>query len=75
MSQINLKVQSLNKHYGARAALTNVSLNAYAGEVIAVLGKNGAGKTTLINSILGMHNYEAQYLEILGTQLNSQHRP
>ena len=52
MSQINLKVQSLNKHYGEKAALTNVSLNAYAGEVIAVLGKNGAGKTTLINSIV-----------------------
>jgi ABC-2 type transport system ATP-binding protein len=75
MSQINLKVQSLNKHYGAKAALTNVSLNAYAGEVIAVLGKNGAGKTTLINSILGMHDYEAQHLEVMGTQLNSQHRP
>ncbi|MCP1337988.1 ABC transporter ATP-binding protein [Idiomarina sp. M1R2S28] len=75
MNQINLKVQSLSKHYDAKAALTDVSLTAYAGEVIAVLGKNGAGKTTLINSILGMHNYEAQHLEVLGTQLNSQHRP
>lgn len=75
MNQINLKVLSLNKHYGGKAALTNVSLTAYAGEVIAVLGKNGAGKTTLINSILGMNEYKVRHLEILGTQLNGQHRP
>lgn len=75
MSQINLDVQYLSKTYGSKAALTDVSLTAYAGEVLAVLGKNGAGKTTLINSILGMHSYTAKHLEILGTPLVKQQRP
>jgi ABC-2 type transport system ATP-binding protein len=40
--------EALTKRYGERTALTDVSLSAPAGSVLALLGPNGAGKTTLI---------------------------
>jgi ABC-2 type transport system ATP-binding protein len=47
-----LRAERLGKRYGARAALSEVSFSAAAGEMIAVIGPNGAGKTTLL-SLLG----------------------
>ena len=49
-----LRVESLHAGYGATPVLREVSLEAHAGEAIAVIGPNGAGKTTLLRSIAGM---------------------
>ena len=49
-----LRVESLHAGYGATPVLREVSLEAHAGEAIAVIGPNGAGKTTLLKSIIGM---------------------
>lgn len=61
-----LSIRALTKYYGKKLALNQVSLSAYSGEVIAVLGKNGAGKTTTIHCALGLHEFECEYMEILG---------
>mgnify|MGYP003482375051 CR=1 FL=1 len=50
-----LDVQALNMAFGGVQALLNVSLEARAGEILAVIGPNGAGKTTLINCISGWY--------------------
>jgi branched-chain amino acid transport system ATP-binding protein len=49
-----LRVESLHAGYGATPVLREVSLEAQAGEAVAVIGPNGAGKTTLLKSIAGM---------------------
>ena len=49
-----LRVESLHAGYGATPVLREVSLEAHAGEAIAVIGPNGAGKTTLLKSMIGM---------------------
>jgi branched-chain amino acid transport system ATP-binding protein len=49
-----LHVEFLHAGYGATPVLREVSLEAHAGEAIAVIGPNGAGKTTLLRSIAGM---------------------
>jgi ABC-2 type transport system ATP-binding protein len=48
-----LTAARVGKRYGARAALSNVSFNAAAGERLAIIGPNGAGKTTLLQILAG----------------------
>ena len=49
-----LSVGGLHAGYGLTTVLREVSLDARAGEAVAVIGPNGAGKTTLLKSIVGM---------------------
>lgn len=50
-----LSVRHAQKRFGAVQALRDVSLDAYRGEVLALLGDNGAGKSTLVKCISGVH--------------------
>jgi ABC-2 type transport system ATP-binding protein len=49
-----LSVNALAKRYGELEALRDVSFQAGAGELVAVVGPNGAGKTTLLSIIAGI---------------------
>jgi branched-chain amino acid transport system ATP-binding protein len=51
-----LKVDSISAGYGKLQILTDVSLEASAGELTIVVGPNGSGKSTLLKSIAGLTN-------------------
>jgi branched-chain amino acid transport system ATP-binding protein len=48
-----LLVDSVSKHFGGFAALSEVSVEVGEGERFGLIGPNGSGKTTLINCISG----------------------
>ena len=49
-----LSVRDLHAYYGRAHILHGVSLEAAAGEVVALLGRNGAGKSTAMKAIMGL---------------------
>ncbi|MGM8910568.1 ABC transporter ATP-binding protein [Psychrobacter sp. 1U1] len=48
---IALELQDLHKSFGSLAVLKGVSLIAYDGDVISILGSSGSGKSTLLRCI------------------------
>ncbi len=54
MSASKLVVRHLQKTYGKRTVVSNVSLDVASGEVVGLLGPNGAGKTTSFYMIVGL---------------------
>jgi ABC-type sugar transport system ATPase subunit len=48
-------MRGITKRFGGVTALQDVDLDAYAGEVLAIVGDNGAGKSTLIKILTGVY--------------------
>jgi ribose transport system ATP-binding protein len=61
-----LAVHNATRRFGAVTALDDVSVELYAGEVVALLGDNGAGKSTLIKCVSGALRLHSGTIEIDG---------
>lgn len=48
-----IQVEGLNVRYGARTALSDVSLRIEPNEIVTIVGPNGSGKTSLLRAIIG----------------------
>ena len=53
-----IEIRNLTKRYGARKALSGVSLSVAPGEITLLLGANGAGKSTLLRCLLGITDFD-----------------
>ena len=61
-----LEVRSIDKHFGAVQALTDVSISVAPGEVLGVVGDNGAGKSTLMKVISGVYRPDGGEILLAG---------
>jgi lipopolysaccharide export system ATP-binding protein len=53
-ARAELVAEHLQKRYGSRQVVKDVSLTVAAGEVVGLLGPNGAGKTTCFYMVVGL---------------------
>jgi lipopolysaccharide export system ATP-binding protein len=67
-----LIVRGLQKSYGARQVVRDVSLEVESGEVIGLLGPNGAGKTTSFYMIVGLVASDAGEIDLDGVDISRQ---
>ncbi|MEW6718360.1 MAG: ABC transporter ATP-binding protein [Chloroflexota bacterium] len=49
--ETQLKIENVSINFGGTQALSNVSFDAFKGEILAIIGPNGAGKTSLLNCL------------------------
>ena len=62
-----IELKNITKTFGRVIANKDVSLSAYRGEILALLGENGSGKTTLMNMIAGIYYPDAGQIMIDGS--------
>ena len=68
---VTIKLSEISKFYSGVAALADVNVEFYAGEVHAILGENGAGKSTLMNIISGALQPERGAIEFDGRRISA----
>lgn len=61
-----LRAVELSKSYGGLQALSAVSLEVHAGEILALVGDNGAGKSTLVKALAGAQPPDGGEIQIDG---------
>jgi heme exporter protein A len=64
-----LELDGLARHYGERAALSDVSLTLKDGQTLVVFGANGAGKTTLLRVLATLLRPHEGRVRVLGSEL------
>ncbi len=65
-----LEVKNLNKNFGKKKAVDNVSFKIESGDIFGFIGPNGAGKTTTIKMIVGILEADSGEVTINGINLH-----
>ena len=66
-----LELRNIEKSFGNKRVLSNISFTAESGKAFGLLGRNGAGKTTTIRILMGLFPANSgEILIIFGTNVN-----
>ena len=65
-----LSLRGITKTFGALNALTDITLDVAAGEVVALVGDNGAGKSTLVKVLSGVYAPDAGTIAFAGRDVH-----
>jgi simple sugar transport system ATP-binding protein len=66
-----LSVENVSKRFGGTQASSNLTLDLFPGEVLALAGDNGAGKSTLIKMISGVHQPDSGQIKYRGETITN----
>jgi putative ABC transport system ATP-binding protein len=64
-----LSLRRVTKRFGARAVLSDVSLDLAASEYVAIVGDSGIGKSTLLNVIAGLEPVDSGTIQFQDLEL------
>lgn len=67
-----LRCTNLNKSFGKKQILKDVSLSLEEGDILGFIGPNGAGKTTTIKLILGLQSIDSGSVSICGFDIKKE---
>jgi putative ABC transport system ATP-binding protein len=65
-----IKLEKVEKYYGAHKVLREIDLEVHRGEFLAVMGSSGSGKSTLLNIIGGMDKPEKGKVIVAGEEIS-----
>jgi len=65
------EIKNLDFSVKGQSILSNISLEIFGAEYIAIIGPNGGGKTTLIRMLLGLEKPTSGEIRIFGKKLSS----
>lgn len=71
-SEYAINVRGLNKYFGSRHIVRDVSLAVRQGRITGFLGPNGAGKTTCLRLLCGLLTPDSGEGEVLGYDFRTQ---
>jgi D-xylose transport system ATP-binding protein len=67
-----VEMRDIRVSFGGIHAVDGVSVDLYAGEVVALVGGNGAGKSTLMHTLAGAHPADSGQILVNGEQVSIQ---
>ena len=65
-----LRIENLQKSFGAISVLKGVDMTINNGEVVAVIGRSGSGKSTMLRCINGLESFNSGLIEVAGHRLD-----
>uniref|UniRef100_A0A8B9G4S9 ABC transporter domain-containing protein n=1 Tax=Amazona collaria TaxID=241587 RepID=A0A8B9G4S9_9PSIT len=68
---LGVSLCGITKVYGSKAAVDNLSLNFYEGNITSLLGHNGAGKTTTISILTGLFPTSSGTIFVYGKDIRT----
>ncbi|XP_070588323.1 glucosylceramide transporter ABCA12 [Erythrolamprus reginae] len=69
--KVGVSLQGITKIYESKAAVQNLNLNFYEGNVTSLLGHNGAGKTTTISILTGLFPASSGTIFVYGKDIRT----
>jgi branched-chain amino acid transport system ATP-binding protein len=67
-----MRIDDVSLSFGGVNALSNVSLDVNANEILAIIGPNGAGKTALLNCVSGFYKPQSGEIYFHGKKITRQ---
>ncbi|MBP5167375.1 MAG: ABC transporter ATP-binding protein [Oscillospiraceae bacterium] len=65
-----VQMKNISKSFGSINANSNVNIDIYKGEILALLGENGSGKTTLMNILSGIYYPDSGQIFVSGKEVS-----
>ena len=66
-----IEVKGLGASFDDTVVLSDVSFNAYKGDITVVLGVSGSGKSTVLNHLLGLYPVKKGFVSVLGKDISN----